>query len=54
MNDHELLIRIDERTKTFEQQMTNHLQDHKKYMIMAWSTCVGLVITLIAMILKMF
>ena len=52
LTDHDLLIRIDERTIAFERQMENHLRDHKKYMVMAWSTCIGLVITLVVLLLK--
>jgi len=43
----ELLIRIDERTKYFEQIMTNHLRHHFRYNILAWSVALGAIISLI-------
>ena len=54
MNDHDLLVRIDERTKTFEQQMTNHLAHHFRYTILAWSVSIGAIISLILIIVKLF
>ncbi len=53
MNDHDLLITINVKLDTLNTSFTNHLHDHKKYMIMAWSTCIGLVTTLTILILKM-
>ncbi len=50
--DHDLLIEVNERTKSIEIGLSNHLSDHKKYMIMAWTTCIGLVITLITLLVK--
>ncbi len=50
--DRELLIRIDERTKTFEQQMTNHLVHHFRYSILAWAVTIGAIVSLILIIVK--
>jgi len=50
MNDHDLLLRIDERTKTFERQMTNHLVHHFRYNILAWTVALGAIISLILVI----
>jgi len=50
--DHDLLIEVNERTKTIETGLFNHLSDHKKYMVMAWSTSIGLIITLLTLLIK--
>lgn len=52
-NDHDLLIEVVTILKELKKDFDNHLQDHKKYMIMAWTTCIGLVITLVTLILKL-
>ena len=44
----EMHVNIEYLRKDFE----NHLQDHKKYMMMAWTSVIGLVITLIVLLLK--
>ncbi len=53
MSDHDLLIEMNTILKELKRDFDNHLTDHKKYMIMAWSTCIGLVITLSILILKL-
>jgi len=52
MSDHDLLTEINIKLEELKEQFSNHLQDHKKYMVMAWSTCIGLVITLIILLIK--
>jgi len=51
--DHDLLIRIDERLKDIEIGFTNHLSHHFRYSFYAWTACVGLIITLIVLLLKL-
>ncbi len=50
--DRDLLIRIDERTKTFEKQMSNHLVHHFRYNLLAWTVTLGAVISLIFIIVR--
>lgn len=50
--DRDLLVRIDERTKTFEQQMDNHLKHHFRYNILAWSVALGAIVSLILIIVR--
>lgn len=52
MNDHDLLIESVTILKELKVDFDNHLTDHKKYMIMAWTTCIGLVITLAITLIK--
>jgi len=52
-SDHDLLIRIDERLKDIETGFTNHLSHHFRYSFYAWTACVGLIITLIVLLLKL-
>ena len=48
--DHDLLVRIDERTKAFERQMVNHLNHHFRYNILAWTVALGAIVSLILVI----
>ena len=50
--DHDLLVRIDERTKTFERQMENHLKHHLRYSLLAWSVALGAIIRLILVVVR--
>ena len=50
--DHDLLVRIDERTTRLEKWATNHTEHHFKYSFYAWTACIGLIITLIVLLLK--
>ena len=55
MNDNardKLIIETANDVKWIRRDFENHLTDHKKYMVMAWTTCIGLVITLAIIILK--
>ena len=52
MSDHDLLIAMNEKLDELKKDFENHLQEHKRYMYMAWSTGIGLIITLIVMLLK--
>ena len=53
MNDHDLLIRIDERVEQIEGDLSNHLATHTRANIVAWSTAAGAILALIILILKM-
>lgn len=48
----ELLIRLDERTAYLEKSMSNHLKSHFRYSLLAWSTAMSAIITLLVMLLK--
>ena len=50
--DRQLLIEVHSDVKLLRKDFENHLQDHKKYMLMAWTTCIGLIITLVTILLK--
>lgn len=50
--DHDLLIRIDERTFEFQKQMDNHLRHHFRYSIMAWGVTLSAIVGLIIIIIK--
>jgi len=50
--DHDLLIRIDERTKNFETQMMNHLKHHFRYNVLAWTVALGAIVSLLLIVLK--
>lgn len=54
MNDHDLLIKMDVKLDTLKTSFCNHLQDHKKYMIMAWTISIGAIVSLILIIIKSF
>jgi hypothetical protein len=48
--DHNLLIRIDERTSRMEIWMTNHDAHHFKYSLMAWGVALTAIVAVIAAI----
>ena len=52
-SDHDLLLRIDERLENIETGFNNHLDHHFRYAFYAWTACVGLIITLIVLLLKL-
>ena len=52
-NDHDLIIEINTIIKELKKDFDNHLKDHKKYMFMAWTTSIGLIITLVTLLIKM-
>ena len=52
MNDHDLLICIDTKLKDLKEHFENHLSEHKKYMYFAFTTTIGLIITLILVLIK--
>ena len=52
MNDHDLLIRIDERMEDMEKQFANHLQHHFKYSILAWTVTLGALVTMVIALLR--
>ena len=47
MNDHDLLIRIDERVQKIDKCLGNHLQSHIKINIMAWGAALSAIAALI-------
>ena len=52
MTVEERLGRIEERLDNIERNQSNHLEHHFRYTMYAWTTAIGLIITLIIMILK--
>ena len=52
LNDHDLLIRVDERTGRIEKWCENHTEHHFRYTIMAWTATIGLVVALILALVK--
>lgn len=50
--DHDLIIEAITILKELKVDFDNHLQDHKKYMVMAWTTSIGLIITLAITLIK--
>lgn len=52
MTDHDLLIRIDERTEDLEKQFSNHLQHHFRYSILAWTVTLGALVTMVIALLR--
>lgn len=51
-DDHDLLIRIDERTERLETHFENHLNHHRAYTYLAWSTAIGMIVALIIMLVR--
>ena len=51
--DHDLLVRIDERTARLEKWATNHSEHHFRRELAAWTACIGLIITMIILLLKL-
>jgi len=47
LTDHDLLIRIDERLKTVENNQENHLRHHFRYNLLAWTVALGALISLL-------
>lgn len=52
MNDHDLLVEVKTILKELKKDFENHLQDHKKYMYLAWSTTIGVVVVLAITLIK--
>ena len=57
--DHDLLVRIDERSRAYEHRMDgfdvkmdNHLKHHFRYNILAWTVALGAIVSLILVILR--
>jgi hypothetical protein len=50
--DHDLLIRIDERTEDLERNFDNHLAHHFRYSILAWTITIGALITAIFALIR--
>lgn len=51
--DDERLIRVETILLELKKDFDNHLQDHKKYMYFAFTTAIGLIITLAILIIKL-
>jgi len=51
--DHDLLICIDAKLKELKKAFDNHLEHHFRYSFYAFTVCVGLIITLIVLLLKL-
>ena len=47
MNDHDLLVRIDERTKTMSKQFSNHIRHHWMVTIPVLVIALGLLVALL-------
>jgi len=54
LSDHDLLIRIDERTREFQRAMDNHLKHHFRYALMAWGVTLTALAGLITILIKVF
>jgi len=52
LSDHDLLIRIDERTIVFQRAMDNHLKHHFRYSLMAWGITLSALVGLVVIIIK--
>lgn len=52
LTDHDLLIRIDERTIEFQRKMDNHLRHHFRYSIMAWGITLSTLVSLVIVVIK--
>lgn len=52
LSDHDLLIRVDERTGRIDKWCANHVEHHFRYTIMAWTATIGLVVALILALAK--
>ena len=58
--DHDILIRLEEKVDGVGEDIqevkkweNNHLEHHRKYMYFAFTTCVGLILTLAILIIKL-
>ena len=51
-SDHDLLIRVDERTGKMEKWCENHTAHHMQYAIAAWVATIGLTVALILELIK--
>jgi len=51
-NDHDNIIEIKTILKELKKDFNNHLQDHKKYMYLAFFTAIGAIVTLAITLLK--
>lgn len=51
-SDHDLLIRIDQRTDTLEKGFSNHLTSHFRINLMAWAAALAAITALIIVVLS--
>lgn len=51
-SDHDLLIRVDERTERIEKWCFNHDVHHFRYNLLAWSIAAGAIVTLAIALIK--
>ena len=52
-SDHDLLIRIDERTERLEKWSSNHDVHHFRYNILAWGVALSAIVTLAIALIKL-
>ena len=52
LSDHDLLIRVDERTGKIEKWCANHTEHHFRYTLMAWAATLGLLGALILALVR--
>jgi len=48
------LIRLDTDVKWIKKNLSNHLQSHLRYSIMAWTTAIGAIISLVIILIKTY
>lgn len=53
MTNRELLIEIKTKLDELEKQFSNHLATHQKYTFLAFSTLIGMIVTLSLVLIKL-
>ena len=51
--EHDILIELRVILTELKRDFENHLQDHKKYLYLAWSTTIGVVVVLAICLIKL-
>lgn len=51
-NDHDILIRLDEKVTDIKESLDNHLTHHFRYNLLAWSITASAIIALIIALIK--
>lgn len=52
MSDHDILLVLNERTKTLVTWATNHDSQHFRYNLLAWTIALGAIVSLAIIIIK--
>jgi len=52
-SDHDLLIKVNVKQDMLMNQFNNHLKHHRVYTLLAFSTSLGLIVSLILVIVKL-